>query len=61
MKGMEGWWFEHSLSQFQVCLSADGGKNVSWSRLPKIWIYTYIYIYTHVITYRKLRLNKRCD
>ena len=24
----EGWWFEHSVSQLQVCLSAEGVKNV---------------------------------
>ena len=23
------WWFEHSVSQFRVCLSAEGAKNVS--------------------------------
>ena len=26
----EGWWFEHSMSWLQVCLSAEGAKNVSW-------------------------------
>ena len=26
----EGWWFEHSASQLQACLSAEGAKNVSW-------------------------------
>ena len=26
----EGWWFEHSMSNFRVCLSAEDGKNVSW-------------------------------
>ena len=26
----EGWWFEHSMSNLQVCLSAEGAKNVFW-------------------------------
>ena len=26
----EGWWFEYSMSQFRVGLSAEGAKNVSW-------------------------------
>ena len=26
----EGWWFENSVSQSRVCLSAEGTKNVSW-------------------------------
>ena len=26
----EGWWFEHSMSELQVCLSAEGAQNVSW-------------------------------
>ena len=26
----EGWWFEHSVSQLQVCLSAEDAKNVFW-------------------------------
>ena len=33
---VEGWWFEHSVSLLQVCLSAGGAKNVSrpWLSLP---------------------------
>ena len=27
---IEGWWFEHSVSQLRVCLSAEGTKNVFW-------------------------------
>ena len=26
----EGWWFEHSMSQFRVFLSVGGAKNLSW-------------------------------
>ena len=26
----EGWWFEDSMSELRVCLSAEGAKNVSW-------------------------------
>ena len=29
----EGWWFEDSLSQLWVCLSADSARNFSWPRL----------------------------
>ena len=32
----EGWWFEHSLSQLQVCLSAEGAKNVFWPWLSPL-------------------------
>ena len=32
----EGWWFEHSMSQLQVCLSAEGAKNVSWPWLSPL-------------------------
>ena len=32
----EGWWFEHSVSWLQVCLSAVGAKNVSWSWLSSL-------------------------
>ena len=32
----DGWWFEHSVSLFQVCLSAKGAKNVSWPWLSPI-------------------------
>ena len=32
----EGWRFEHSMSQLQVCLSADGAKNVSWTRISLV-------------------------
>ena len=35
----EGWWFEHSVSQLQVCLSAEGAGNVSWPWLSplRVW------------------------
>ena len=35
----EGWWFEHSVSWLQVCLSAEDAKNVSWPWLspPRGW------------------------
>ena len=29
----EGWWFEHSISQLQVYLSAEAAKNISWTSL----------------------------
>ena len=32
----EGWWFEHSMSQLRVCLSAEGAKNVSWPWLSPL-------------------------
>ena len=32
----EGWWFEHSMSYLQVCLSAEGAKNVSWPWLSPL-------------------------
>ena len=32
----EGWWFDPSVSYLQVCLSAEGAKNVSWPRLCPI-------------------------
>ena len=30
MVDVEGWWFEYSVSQLQVCLLAEGDKSVSW-------------------------------
>ena len=35
----EGWWFQHSTSQFRVFLSAEGAKNVSlfWLYPPGGW------------------------
>ena len=30
----DGWWFEQSMSELQVCLSADGPENVSW-----LWLF----------------------
>ena len=33
----EGWWFEHSMSELRVCLSAEGAKNVSWYWLSLLW------------------------
>ena len=32
----EGWWFENSVSQSRVCLSAEGTKNVSWHWLSSL-------------------------
>ena len=32
----EGWWFEHSLSDLQICLSVEGAKNVSWPWLSPL-------------------------
>ena len=32
----ERWWFEHSMSNLQVCLSAEGAKNVSWPWLSPL-------------------------
>ena len=32
----EGWWFGHSMSYFQVCLSEEGAKNVSWPLLSPL-------------------------
>ena len=32
----EGWWFEQSMSQLRVCLSAEGAKNVSWPWLSPL-------------------------
>ena len=53
----ERWWFEHSLSQLRVCLSAEGAKNLSWPWLSPLrgwgsltmtstgkFVYIYIYI-----------------
>ena len=52
----EGWWFEHSMSYLQVCLSAESAKNVSWPWLYHltstgkfVYIYIYIYIYNYCI------------
>ena len=36
MLGREEWWFEHSVSQLQVCLSAEGSKNVPWPWLSPL-------------------------
>ena len=38
--GREGWWFEHSVTQLQVCLSAKCAKNVSWPWLSTLqrWV-----------------------
>ena len=62
----EGWWFEHSVSELRVSLSAEGAKNVSWLWLSPlrgwssltmtfsgkfIYIYIYIYICTYIRTY----------
>ena len=35
----EGWWFEKSISQLQICLSAQGAKNISrsWLSLVRGW------------------------
>ena len=30
-------WFEHSMSELRVCLSAEGAKNVSWYWLSLLW------------------------
>ena len=32
----EGWWFEHSVSWLQVCLSTEDAKNVSWPWLSPL-------------------------
>ena len=53
----EEWWFEHSMSQSWVCLSAEGAKNVLWPWLSPLrgwhsltmtftgkFVYIYIYI-----------------
>ena len=32
----EGWWFEHSISQLRVGLSAEGAKNFSWPWLSPL-------------------------
>ena len=32
----EGWWFEHSVSQLWVCLSAEDAKNVFWPWLSPL-------------------------
>ena len=49
----ERWWFEHSVSQLRVCLSAEGAKKVSWLWLSPLrgwgslkFVYTYMYIYS---------------
>ena len=36
---VEGWWFEHSVSYFKVCFSAEGAGKVSWPWLypPRGW------------------------
>ena len=57
----EGWWFEHSMSWLQVCLSAEGAKNISWPWLYPLrgwgsltiaftgkFVYIYIYIYIYI-------------
>ena len=55
----EGWWFEHSVSWLQVCLSAEGAKNVSWPWLSPLrgWgsptmslTGKFVYIYIHKYT-----------
>ena len=35
-EGRERWWFQHSVSQLQVCLSKEGAENVSWPWLPPL-------------------------
>ena len=62
-------WFEHSMSQLQVCLSAEGAKNVSrpwlsplrgWGSLTItstgkfVYIYIYIYIDRQIYIYRQI-------
>ena len=58
----EGWWFEHSMSQLRVCLSAEDAKNVSWPGLSPLRgcgsltmtstaKFVYIYIYTQIDRY----------
>ena len=32
----EGWWFEDSMSQLRICLSAEGAKNVYWPWLSPL-------------------------
>ena len=59
----EEWWFEDSMSQLRVCLSAEGAKKVSqlwlsplrgWGSLTMTFtskflhIYIYIYIYIYI-------------
>ena len=61
MVDREEWWFEYSMSQLRVCLSAEGAKNVSWPRLSPLrrwgsltmtftgkFIYIHIYIYIYI-------------
>ena len=61
----EGWWFEHSMSQLRVCLSAEGAKNVSqpWLSPLRGWgslnmtstgKFVYIYIYIHTYIHRNM-------
>ena len=59
----EGWWFEHSMSQLQVCLSTEGARNVSlpslfpvqgWGSLTMTSTGKFLYIAHHFIL---LRLN----
>ena len=54
----EEWWFNHSVSQLRVCLSAENVKNISWPWLSPLrgwgsltlaftgkFVYIYICIY----------------
>ena len=44
----EGWWFEHSVSKWRLCLSAENAKNVSlpWLYPLQGWGSLTVYIYT---------------
>ena len=62
----EGWWFEHSVSKFQILLSEEGVKNVSsswlsplrgWSSLIMTFTGTFVYMALHFFF---LRLNPFC-
>ena len=59
----EGWWFEHSMPQFWVGLSAEGAKNIFWAWLSPLRVWSsvtmtstvkFVYMGHHFIL---LRLN----
>ena len=47
----EGWWFEHSVSQLEVCLSIEGAKTPWLSPLRYMYMYICIYLYIYIYMY----------
>ena len=66
----EGWWFQHSVSCLQACLSAEGAKSVSWpwisllqgwGSLTMVFTGKFVYMDHHFILLQLNHFDLRVD